>query len=420
LIGQTIAGKYRLLSHLGSGGFGSVFVAEHVVSGQLIRKVAVKITKRSLGPENSATDLFSDALLLGRITCESADTAGKGHLMNLYDLGVLKEFDNRCYIVMEFIDGKILADHIRLLSRCPVATGVRWAKQLCKGLAVLHRLDPPVIHRDLKADNVIISKTNELKIIDFGLACRLDSITGFALGTAGEIHHMAPEVFMNKGTCASDVFSVGVLLYELFAGVNPFQPDKDEMRRPKEARRTHQFTLRYRKQPEPIRPRNIEVDEQLQAILFRCLRPKPEERYPDASALLHALTAWEDGKQTDPHRAALESGRSLFEQKHYLEASRKLQSILKMPGAIEDRVLFETCWLLGQCQLALYQESHDREQAQHALRSLQQAEKLNEQHVFLKSGAELSSLLRHLSVAHQALELTTLAEQYKQRAENLS
>ena len=416
LLGKTVGGRYEIRKHLGSGGFGSVFAADQILFGRPIRKVALKITKRTRSEVSSVDEFFKDAALLGQVAAESHDSRGKQHLMSLYDLGVSDELDGRGYTVMEYIEGKLLADHIRLLGRCPVATGVNWATQLCAGLAVLHRLKPPIVHRDLKPDNVIISVAGELKIIDFGLSCRLDETLSAAIGDAFEIHSVAPEVFLNQTTCASDVYSVGLMLYELFAGFNPFAPDAKESALAETDRLTYQFQLRHSKKLQPLAPRNNEVDRELESIVLKCLEPEPSHRYSDAPGLLQALSAWERGETREPYRVLLDEGKAFCLDRRFGEAEERLTEALKLIPEKQDALVFDACFWLGRAHLELSRTDGKRKSVHvhESVRLLEQARKLNEKLARL-SRVELAKLYENLEEAYRSQGNLTLSDDYKRR-----
>src|SRR5262249_26345085 len=130
LLGQTIAGKYHLREVQASGAFGTVFRADQYFCRQLVRPVAVKVSRQTGLTEENAPSLFGDALTLAQILAGS-DHDGKQHLVQIFDMGILEEHDGRGYLVMEYVDGFPLLSHMRAAGRLGVATGLRYIKETC-------------------------------------------------------------------------------------------------------------------------------------------------------------------------------------------------------------------------------------------------------------------------------------------------
>src|SRR4051812_28019453 len=142
LVGRVLAGKYRLLRVQASGAFGTVFAAEQLFCRQVMRPVAVKVSRQTGLTEGTAPHLFADALVLARLLAgddpAGDDGGGRRHLVQIYDLGLLPEHDDRAYMVMEYVDGLPLLSHMHAAGRFSVATGLRLVKQICRALALVH------------------------------------------------------------------------------------------------------------------------------------------------------------------------------------------------------------------------------------------------------------------------------------------
>ena len=218
LLGQTLAGKYQLRQVQASGAFGTVFVAHQYFCKQFMRPVAVKVSRQSGLNEESAPFLFGDAIVLARILA-SGDHDGRRHLVHIFDMGLLPEHDDRAYLVMEYVDGLPLLSHMRAAGRFSVATGLRFVKQICRAMALVH--GQGAVHRDLKSDNILVDRRGVVRVVDFGLAAFADPRLGFAPGSMGTFTYMAPETLWGRATPASDVYSLGLMLYELFTGGGP-------------------------------------------------------------------------------------------------------------------------------------------------------------------------------------------------------
>ncbi|HEY7428689.1 MAG TPA: serine/threonine-protein kinase [Gemmataceae bacterium] len=299
LLGQTLAGKYRLLDVQASGAFGTVFRAEQYFCRQLMRPVAVKVSRQSELTEETAPYLFGDALILAQLLASPTvgfDDAGRRHLVQIHDMGLLPEHENRAFLVMEYVDGLPLLSHMRAAGRISVAIGLRFLKQICRGMALVH--GQGAIHRDLKSDNILVDRRGILRIVDFGLAAYADPRLGFAPGSMGTFTYMAPETLSGRSTPASDVYSLGLLMYELFTGGGPHLTAPWSSDDKNDQRGEH---LRLKKSLIFAPPSEVQNEIRndyrwLDALILRCLEVEPERRFADAGRLLAALEACESGE----------------------------------------------------------------------------------------------------------------------------
>jgi serine/threonine protein kinase len=301
LLGQTLAGKYRLLEVEASGAFGTVFRAEQYFCHRLVRRVAVKVSRQTELTEDTAPELFGDALILAQLLAAPAvglDDAGRRHLVQIHDMGLLPEHDRRAFLVMEYVDGLPLLSHLRAAGRFSVATGLRFVKQICRGMALVHAQG--AVHRDLKADNILVDRRGIIRIVDFGLAAYADPRLGFAPGSLGTFTYMAPETLLGRSTPASDTYSLGLLTYELFTGGGPHltAPWPREGDSSGSVRREEHLRLKKSLHfPPPSAVQNeIRNDYRwLDELIARCLEVEPERRFADAGQLLAAIEACEAG-----------------------------------------------------------------------------------------------------------------------------
>jgi serine/threonine-protein kinase len=303
LLGQTLAGKYNLLDVQASGAFGTVFRAEQYFCRQLVRPVAVKVSRQSELTEETAPYLFGDALILARLLASPSagfDDAGRRHLVQIHDMGLLPEHDNRAFLAMEYVDGLPLLSHMRAAGRISVPIGLRFLKQICRGIALVH--GQGAVHRDLKSDNILVDRRGVIRIVDFGLAAYTDPRLGFAPGSMGTFTYMAPETLSGRSTPASDVYSLGLLMYELFTGGGPHltapwsHDDKSDR---------HDEHLRLKKSLIFAPPSQVQNEIRndfrwLDALILRCLEMEPERRFADAGRLLAAIEACESGEPLPP------------------------------------------------------------------------------------------------------------------------
>ncbi len=298
LLGQVLAGKYKLLEVQASGFYGAVFRGEQYFCRQRVRPVAVKVSRQTDLTEETAPYLFGDALILAQLLAVPAnglDDTGRRHLVQIHDMGLLPEHENRAFLVMEYVDGLPLLSHMRAAGRFSVSMGLRFLKQICRGMALVH--SQGAVHRDLKSDNILVDRRGVIRIVDFGLAAFSDRRLGFAPGSLGNFVYMAPETLLGRSTPASDVYSLGLLMYELFTGGGPHLtapwPSADNS--------DHgEASLRLKRAfyfPPPSKVQNeIRNDYRwLDALTLRCLEVEPERRFADAGRLLAAIESCEAG-----------------------------------------------------------------------------------------------------------------------------
>jgi serine/threonine-protein kinase len=308
LLGQVIAGKYELVEAHAGGAFGTVFKAHQTFCGHYVRPVAVKVSHQTGLTADKAAYLFSDALVLAQLLA-GANPHGKQHLVPIYDMGILSEFDDRGFLVMEYVDGFPLLAHIRAAGRIGVAAGLRYIKEICRGLAVVHAQG--AVHRDLKPDNVLIDRAGVVRLVDFGLASFTDPRLGFAPGSLGTFTYMAPETLHGRSTPAADVYGIGLIMYELFTGggphlTAPWPVDGDNDNRREEHTRIKRSL---------VFPRLSETHNEirndyrwLDNLVLRCLALHPEERFADAGQVLAAIETCEAGGELPPMERVAPSG----------------------------------------------------------------------------------------------------------------
>lgn len=267
-------GKYKILKKLGEGASGCVVKAEQEV---IQRIVALKILFSSL--------LEEKPLIIKRFHREARLASALVH-PNIVPIFEIDECNKMHYYTMQYIEGIPMIDYIKSNS-IPIETRVDIFIELCDALALAH--SRTIIHRDMKPHNVIITKEMHPVILDFGIAKSLieeEQMTqvGHILGSA---HYMAPEQAGpgNVGTY-TDIFAVGVMLYEMMTGQRPFQGNnvKDLIMK----------RIQYAQKPDLLRPPsmkeiNHEIPETLDSIVFRCLEANPKNRYQTAGDLLKAL-----------------------------------------------------------------------------------------------------------------------------------
>lgn len=364
LLGKTLADKYRLVSIQGAGFFSVVFVAHQSFCGRFVRPVAIKISRQTgLTPE-TAPELFSDAIILARLLAGS-DHEGRHHLVQVLDMGLLPEHDDRAYLVMEFVDGQPLLSHMLSLGKIPAASGVRIFEQISLALSLVHTQG--AIHRDLIPENVLIDKKGTVKVVDFGLAAYLDPQTRTVYGAAGATYtYMAPEMLQGRCVPASDVYSIGLVMYQLFTGGGPHlsapwvTADKRDTNR-------ENYRVKVGLHFPPPSEFNNELRNEyrwLDAVILRCLHADPQQRFADAPTLYAAIHAARAGEPL-PSPQRLESGprgdeqtetlfrevRKLLAAKAFDQAIDRLDVHRPAEWAVLDATAARTLRALGQAYL---------------------------------------------------------------------
>ena len=260
-----IDGRYRVLRKLGAGGMADVYCAEDMHLG---RKVAVKLLHSRFAQDQEFVERFRR---------EASSAAGLQHpnVVGVYDRG---EFDDTYYIAMEYCEGESLKQVIVREAPLDPARAIAITKQILVASRFAHRRN--VIHRDLKPHNVILDEEENVKVTDFGIArAGASDITevGAIMGTA---QYLSPEQAQGRPvTEASDLYSVGVVLFELLTGRAPFSGDSPVA-----------VALQHVNQPPPS-PREFEpaIPPALEAVVLKALAKDPAERYPDADSFIKAL-----------------------------------------------------------------------------------------------------------------------------------
>jgi serine/threonine-protein kinase len=278
--GRVIEGKYRLEELIGAGGMGAVYRATRLLIGD---QVAIKILHAELVPDHEAERFRREAQAAARLKHPNA--------VSVYDFGVAA--DGMVYLVMELIEGESLRHLIKTRGALEPAIAVEIARQICAALEEAH--GQSVVHRDVKPDNVIVRETPRglrVKVLDFGVAKLRDlpvttlTQTGSVVGTP---HYMSPEQCLGEELDhRSDIYSLGIVLYEMLAGVVPFNSPISTA-----------VIVQHVNQPPPsLRARNGRVTPQLEWVVMHALEKRREARPATAAALAEELTAAFEGRAT--------------------------------------------------------------------------------------------------------------------------
>jgi eukaryotic-like serine/threonine-protein kinase len=271
MIGRLISGRYRLIAPLGEGGMATIWRA---VDEQLDREVAVKI----LRPQFSADSGFA-----ARFKQEARSAGGLSHpnIVGVYDYGTDGE-NGEQYIVMELVTGRDLSTILAERGSLSVDDSARIAIGVASALEVAHRKG--IVHRDVKPGNILITDAGDVKVTDFGIARAVSEASMTVTGTTlGSVHYFSPEQARgDEVTGASDVYSLGIVLYQMLTGRRPFEAD------------TAAAVALKRLNEDPPSPTAIGRPQPpgLEAIVMRALAREPADRFPDAGAMAEALRAW--------------------------------------------------------------------------------------------------------------------------------
>jgi serine/threonine protein kinase len=248
--GTILADRYRIVALLGRGGMGEVYRAEDLKLGNV---VALKFLPASLQKDAAALAGFHAEV-------RNARQVSHPNVCRVYDIG---EVDGQHFLTMEYIDGEDLASLLRRIGRLPADKALETAHQICAGLAAAH--DCGLLHRDLKPANIMLDGRGRVRITDFGLALSSDDAQGRS-ETAGTPAYMAPEqIGKGEASVRSDIYSLGLVLYELFTGRLPYQATT-----PIEWRRAHL-------ESSPRTPSSVvkDIDPAVEKAILRCLEKDP-------------------------------------------------------------------------------------------------------------------------------------------------
>ena len=265
-VGSVLGDRYRLDTELGRGGMGVVFAASDRLLGE---RIALKVLADPLASANDRLEKLRREVRLARLVTHP-------NVCRVFDLQIL---EGLACLTMELIDGRSLA--VVLHEAAPTtARALGWAMQICDALAAAHACG--IVHRDLKPDNVLIEKTGRIVIADFGIARPMDGMTAQNEGIAGTLDYLAPEQLDSDAPpidARSDIYALGVLLFELFTRELPFvgtQPVQRAL-----ARCTHPP-----RDPADVVP---SIDARLRAVILRCLRRDLTERFQRVADVSRAL-----------------------------------------------------------------------------------------------------------------------------------
>jgi tetratricopeptide (TPR) repeat protein/predicted Ser/Thr protein kinase len=327
-IGDLLGGRYEILQLLGEGGMGAVYQARDV---ELEREVALKVTLPEMAEHPEILQRFKQELILARQITDR-------NVIRIFDIG---EAGKIKFITMEYLEGENLHQILKRQGKLEVAEAIGIMEQAASGLAAAHR--EGIIHRDLKPGNIMRDKNGRVVVMDFGLARTFSgdgmTRTGAMLGT---IEYMSPEQAQGKDVKASsDVFTFGLILYELLAGVTPFHAESA----------IASLLMRSQQRAVPLADVARNVPGTLSNIVSKCLETDPAKRYQSAEELDADLRAWQGrgGKS----RVSASSARLRMNRIRELPWQR-----LAITGALIVAIAAGIAWYVIKRQLAANSGTH--------------------------------------------------------------
>ena len=276
--GQKINDRYEVIKSIGEGGMANVYLAYDTI---LDRNVAIKVLRGDLANDEKFVRRFQREAL-------SASSLSHPNIVAMYDVG---EDDGLYYIVMEYIEGKTLKQLLKKRGSLTLSEAIDIMLQLTDGMAHAH--DSYIVHRDLKPQNIMIQDDGQIKITDFGIAMALNSTQLTQTNSVmGSVHYLPPEQAAGKGTTIkSDIYSMGIIFYELLTGELPFKGDS-----------AVEIALKQMKEPLPdVHKLNNDIPQSIENIILKSTAKNPKNRYDDAKSMHNdLLTALNDDRINEP------------------------------------------------------------------------------------------------------------------------
>ena len=276
--GQKINDRYEIIRAIGEGGMANVYLGYDTI---LDRNVAIKVLRGDLSNDEKFVRRFQREAL-------SASSLAHPNIVEMYDVG---EDDGIYYIVMEYVEGKTLKQLLKKRGTLTLSEAIDIMSQLTDGMAHAH--DSYIIHRDLKPQNIMIKDDGQIKITDFGIAMALNSTQLTQTNSVmGSVHYLPPEQASGKGcTIKSDIYSMGIIFYELLSGTLPFKGEN-----------AVEIALKHMREPLPdLREDNPSIPQSITNIILKSTAKNPKNRY-DSARSMHEdlLTALDDERMNEP------------------------------------------------------------------------------------------------------------------------
>ncbi|WNQ13673.1 Stk1 family PASTA domain-containing Ser/Thr kinase [Paenibacillus aurantius] len=318
MIGQVLGGRYEILDRIGGGGMALVYKARDIL---LNRKVAVKVLR---------SQFVHDEEFIHRFRREAQSAAALSHpnVVSIYDVG---QKDETHYIVMEYVEGQTLNDLIKEKAPLQVEEAIHIASQICDALEHAH--SNQIVHRDIKPHNILLGRNGRVKVTDFGIARAGTSSSITQTGSVlGSVHYFSPE--HAKGTTAgakSDLYSLGIVLYQMLTGKLPFSGDS-----PVSVALKHlQEDVEEPRKVNPLIPQSVEN------IILKAMRKNPENRYQSAHEMLMDLETCLKPERRNEPKLAFDDDEDDEERTRVVPAIRpdrdKGEAAASVPRAVEKK-----------------------------------------------------------------------------------
>lgn len=260
--GQKINDRYEIVRSIGEGGMANVYLGYDTI---LDRNVAIKVLRGDLSNDEKFVRRFQREAL-------SASSLSHPNIVEMYDVG---EDNGIYYIVMEYIEGQTLKQLLKRRGSLTLSEAIDIMLQITEGMAHAH--DSYIIHRDLKPQNIMIQDDGQIKITDFGIAMALNSTQLTQTNSVmGSVHYLPPEQAAGKGsTIKSDIYSMGIIFYELLTGSLPFKGEN-----------AVEIALKQMKEPLPdLREDNPSIPMSVENVIIKATAKNPKNRYSDSRAM---------------------------------------------------------------------------------------------------------------------------------------
>ncbi len=275
--GQKISDRYQIIKAIGEGGMANVYLAYDTI---LDRNVAVKVLRGDLAGDEKFVRRFQREAL-------SASSLAHPNIVEVYDVG---EDNGQYYIVMEYVEGRHLKELIKKRGKLTTSEVIDIMLQITDGLSVAH--DSYIIHRDIKPQNIMILENGLVKIMDFGIAMAMNSTQLTQTNSVmGSVHYLPPEQANGKGsTLQSDIYSMGIVMYELLTGSLPYKGDN-----------AVEIALKHLKESIPsIREKLPNLPQSIENIILKSTAKNPKNRYADAREMHNdLLTCMDEERQNE-------------------------------------------------------------------------------------------------------------------------
>ena len=317
--GDKINDRYEIIKLIGEGGMANVYLAYDTI---LERNVAVKVLRGDLADDEKFVRRFQREAL-------SASSLSHPNIVEMYDVG---EDNGNFYIVMEYIDGQTLKQLIKKRGHLTVPEAIDIMLQLTDGLAHAH--DSYIIHRDIKPQNIMIEDNGRIKITDFGIAMALNSTQLTQTNSVmGSVHYLPPEQANGKGsTVKSDIYSLGILMYELLTGSVPFKGDT-----------AVEIALKHMKEKIPsVRKQNPTIPQSVENIILKATAKNPKNRYNNVRELHNDLKTALDKDRANEKRFVFKYPEDDLDETKVLDTLKDELKVNKEKGIPEEKPIIKT------------------------------------------------------------------------------